>query len=564
MAFLHSKKILIIVLIGLCKICIAQNLTDSLIAYYPFDGNAVDESGNGHDGTISGATLVNDRFSNPASAYDFNGNGDYISVVGGNQFHPTSFPISVCCWIKSNSIDYTTGIFLNDFTPDVYTGIIFEVNPGNGGVLAISYGDGGPTTSTSRRTKLGTVFINDNQWHFVAAVIRGATDMDLYIDCAYDPGYYDGSGGSMDYTNNDGRLGMRDEIGSNYYYKGVIDDLRFYHRELTQTDLEMLYYTPIPYGIAPATVSLGNDTTLCSGTMVLNPTVTGTVQNYLWSDGSTDSTLIINQLGQYWVRVFDGCGISSDTINVIQCNPFSATDTSICEKFCIDFFDQSVNNPTSWYWIFNGGNPSTSTQQNPAQICYNLPGLYDVTLITSGANGIDTLTLHNYITVLATPSAPTITQTGYTLTSSYSSSYQWQLNAVDIPGATDQSYTVLQSGYYTVIVSNENGCVNSFTVYVLISGVDEIAIEGTSIFPNPAANRINIDLSGIKEPVSFLRITDDAGKVVMERKIVRRTPCEENENQKVKIDVSNFAAGIYFVEAITASRKFYSKFEVQK
>ncbi|HYV91972.1 MAG TPA: LamG-like jellyroll fold domain-containing protein [Chitinophagales bacterium] len=243
---------------------------------------------------------------------------------------------------------------------------------------------------------------------------------------------------------------------------------------------------------------------------------------------------------------------------------FSAADTSICEKYCIDFFDQSTNNPTSWQWIFSGGNPSTSNQQNPAQICYNLPGVYDVTLITSGANGIDTLTLHNYITVLATPSAPTITQIGFTLTSSYSSSYQWQLNAVDIPGATDQSYTVLQSGYYTVIISNENGCKNSFTVYVLISGTDEIVIESTSVFPNPADNQINIDLSKIRVPISYLRISDDAGRVLIERKVVRRTPYGENKNQQVNVDVSGFAPGIYFIEAISVSQKFYGKFTVQK
>ena len=75
---------------------------------------------------------------------------------------------------------------------------------------------------------------------------------------------------------------------------------------------------------------------------------------------------------------------------------------------------------------------------------------------------------------------------------------------------------------------------------------------------------INIDLSKIKEPISSLRITDDAGKVLLERKIVQRTLYGENENQQIKIDVSNFAEGIYFLEAITASRKFYSKFEVQK
>src|SRR6185436_9489400 len=86
--------------------------------------------------------------------------------------------------------------------------------------------------------------------------------------------------------------------------------------------------------------------------------------------------------------------------------------------FCIDFFDSSSNNPTSWQWSFPGGNPSSSTDQNPAFICYDLPGVYDVTLITTGPDGNDTLTLSNYITVYATPPFPTITQVGYTLTSS--------------------------------------------------------------------------------------------------------------------------------------------------
>jgi hypothetical protein len=94
-------------------------------------------------------------------------------------------------------------------------------------------------------------------------------------------------------------------------------------------------------------------------------------------------------------------------------------------------------------------------------------------------------------------------------------------------------------------------------LYVLLSGVDEIAIESTSLFPNPAVNQINIDLSGIREPVSSLRITDAAGKILMERKIGL-------ENQQLKIDVSNFTAGIYFVEAITSAGWRIGKFEVQK
>ncbi|HYV95563.1 MAG TPA: hypothetical protein VE978_27560, partial [Chitinophagales bacterium] len=42
-------------------------------------------------------------------------------------------------------------------------------------------------------------------------------------------------------------------------------------------------------------------------------------------------------------------------------NSFAASDTAVCEKFCISFYDSSTNNPTSWQWLFPGGNPSSST-----------------------------------------------------------------------------------------------------------------------------------------------------------------------------------------------------------
>jgi len=48
-------------------------INDGLVAYYPFNGNANDESGNGNNGTVNGATLTSDRFGNANSAYSFDG-----------------------------------------------------------------------------------------------------------------------------------------------------------------------------------------------------------------------------------------------------------------------------------------------------------------------------------------------------------------------------------------------------------------------------------------------------------------------------------------------------------
>jgi hypothetical protein len=53
---------------------------DGLVGWWPFNGNANDESGNGNHGTVNGATLTEDRFGNLNSAYSFDGISNYISV----------------------------------------------------------------------------------------------------------------------------------------------------------------------------------------------------------------------------------------------------------------------------------------------------------------------------------------------------------------------------------------------------------------------------------------------------------------------------------------------------
>ena len=72
-------------------------LTDSLVAYYPFNGNANDESGNGHDGTINGDVVAaSDRFGNANAAYTFDGVNDGIDV---NTFTPGKSALTISAWV---------------------------------------------------------------------------------------------------------------------------------------------------------------------------------------------------------------------------------------------------------------------------------------------------------------------------------------------------------------------------------------------------------------------------------------------------------------------------------
>jgi hypothetical protein len=73
--------------------------TDGLVGWWPFNGNANDESGGGSEGTIYGASLVVDRFGYTSSAYQFDGN-DWIEMADQPRFNTVAGTVSI--WFKSN------------------------------------------------------------------------------------------------------------------------------------------------------------------------------------------------------------------------------------------------------------------------------------------------------------------------------------------------------------------------------------------------------------------------------------------------------------------------------
>lgn len=77
---------------------------------------------------------------------------------------------------------------------------------------------------------------------------------------------------------------------------------------------------------------------------------------------------------------------------------FVADQTAVIEGGLVNFTDKSLNNPASWRWDFEGGNPSTSTERNP-KITYSNANSYKVTLTVTNAAGNNTKTIENYIQV---------------------------------------------------------------------------------------------------------------------------------------------------------------------
>jgi hypothetical protein len=88
-------------------------LTDGLVAYYPFSGNANDVTGNGNNGTAYNATLTTDRFDNTNQAYAFNGTNAYIQVGDLPDLRITN-SLTMSAWINPTGSNVTQMIVAKD------------------------------------------------------------------------------------------------------------------------------------------------------------------------------------------------------------------------------------------------------------------------------------------------------------------------------------------------------------------------------------------------------------------------------------------------------------------
>ena len=228
---------------------------------------------------------------------------------------------------------------------------------------------------------------------------------------------------------------------------------------------------------------------------------------------------------------------------------FSLNPSSVCEGSAVTFNDQSTGGPTAWSWSFPGGNPSSSTLQNPT-VTYSVAGNYSVTLTVSNANGSYTSTTS--IIVHALPPVPTITVNGNILTSSASVGNQWYYNSNIINGATNQTYAAPQNGNYTVVVSDQFGCSSSSAPFSFTgTGVTELSGDNNfTVTPNPGNGVFNIQTHETGPLEIF--IYDSRGRLVFETKDVRGP-----------IDLSQISSGIYLVKMVAGEKITSRKLMIQ-
>ena len=214
---------------------VSGSLTQGLVAYYPFCGNANDDSGKGNNGTVNGATLTTDRFGNTNSAYNFNGTSNFISFPQKFNFHNAG-DASISIWIKSNSISNTTqqATFLKSRLSSADNNRFnFFLNPISGNLLKLNL-DYRESNFNIHILNINNIQINT--WQNIIYTRNGNT-YNLYIN------------GTFINSSVDNLPNLPTEIGwvvgndpsSNADYSGLIDDIGMWNRALTTNEITQLY-----------------------------------------------------------------------------------------------------------------------------------------------------------------------------------------------------------------------------------------------------------------------------------------------------------------------------------
>jgi len=258
--------------------------TNGLVGWWPFNGNANDESGNGNNGTVNGATLTTDRNGIANKAYSFDGLDDYINILYSNILHGQKGSINT--WIQTNG----------NFTSQKS---IFSQSSGRPQLVAESQGANGNQSSNSAAIQWKstnglfpcaqtTSSVDNSEWIMITA-LYSVDSFKIFVNGNFE---------AISITNliqdncslNDFQIGGIYNLNSNcgqstgfsQMFNGKIDDIAFYNRALTACEIKNLYNGGVPNS---------------SQTQTALDTYTWPVNNQTYTQSGTYSDTIVNAAG---------------------------------------------------------------------------------------------------------------------------------------------------------------------------------------------------------------------------------------------------------------------------
>lgn len=259
---------------------ISQLPASNLIAYYKFEGNANDATGN-DNGTFQGGTPAQaaDRFNISNKAYTFNGSSNEISTANA-YVNPSA--ISVAIWFKTTT---TVGGVLIGFSSTQTGGggnrdrMIYMTATG---ALYLGVAPG----SVKKYISTAAVY-NDGNWHHAVGTL-GAGGLKLYVDGALVAS--DATVTSAESYTGYWRIGYDDittwpAAPSSFFFQGTLDDAIVYQRELNSTEVSIIFSSPD---------GAGSNAPVCAGSPLNLTATTVAGSTYSWTGPNGFSSAVQN------------------------------------------------------------------------------------------------------------------------------------------------------------------------------------------------------------------------------------------------------------------------------
>ena len=242
--FLTLTLVLFIIPFGMSQDLPSYVPTDGLVAYYPFNGNANDESGNGNHGTVNGATLANDQNGNENKAYEFIvdqgaswGSPQQEIEIGFNSSMNSNF-LTLSAWVNPRVKPSP----YNDRSHSIFgrwdggvSNEIFRFGIGNDNALYFQINDGNNNVENYYGGN-----IPFDSWTHVAAVLN-EKNIKLYVNgqMVSDQLFENNinTTGSSDLT----IASMPMSNGTWYFFDGYLDEMGYWNRALTEQEVQNLY-----------------------------------------------------------------------------------------------------------------------------------------------------------------------------------------------------------------------------------------------------------------------------------------------------------------------------------
>jgi len=229
-------------------------LRDDYVAFYPFDGNADDESEYGHDGIVHGAALTADRFGNAASAYSFDGNDDWIFIEDAPEFHFTD-KFAVSLWVKLRS---SAPYYFPYHIIEKYGSWIMMQREWD---ILLGFTDAAGTNINIPWNNEGTTNLSPGIWYnFIMMYNGNASESNFKVfrngELVYSA---DCPGLTVAQTNSNVVMSyyepVPDAYGIGYYFDGDIDDVILYDRALSAREVNPIVTEGMASGESKISIS---------------------------------------------------------------------------------------------------------------------------------------------------------------------------------------------------------------------------------------------------------------------------------------------------------------------